>query len=43
MSTKRWVQRTAWSGLFVMSVCVAMQVEAQRGGGRGGGGGGGWF
>ena len=42
MSTKRWVQRTAWSGLFVMSVCVAMQVEAQRGGGRGGGGGG-WF
>ena len=41
MSTKRWVQRTAWSGLFLMSVCVAMQVEAQRGGGRGGGGGGG--
>ena len=41
MRTKQWVQRTAWSGLFLMSVCVAMQVEAQRGGGRGGGGG--WF
>ena len=40
MSTKQWVQRTAWSGLFLMSVFVAMQVEAQRGGGRGGGGGG---
>ena len=35
MRTKRWVQRTAWSGLVLMSVFVAMQVEAQRGGGRG--------
>ena len=34
-------QRTAWSGLVLMGVFVAMQVEAQRGGGRGGGGGGG--
>ena len=41
MRTKRWVQRTAWSGLFLMSVFVAMQVEARGGGGRGGGGGGG--
>ena len=38
MSTKRWVQRTAWSGLFLMSVFAAMQVEAQRGGGGRGGG-----
>ena len=34
MRTKQWVQRTAWSGLFLMSVFVAMQVEARGGGGE---------